>query len=449
MTTPHEPLPRWQRFTGTVILCLSGGLLSGVSGTGTDAFETVPDHSPPELLPATMVSGTNFHVVDPVHGDGLMNRFVLESHFGKYDAYGRTALAIRIQEVAALTTLSKVSDVDLVAGGMARGVETQVGTAVTVVTHPVGTVVGIPKGIAHLFQGYSAKGQEALAEAQSTVKSSGGGGGGGGGSSVDVKKGEAAARHYAERYLGVTSAERGWYERLGVNPYTDNQLLRDAIRRAAKTEAVGSFGVKFAGLPALPGIELTQRAVDAIYHEDPAAVRARTRKTLAGYGLSAGEIESWLNAPLLNPARQVLLLSVAERLNGVAGRAELFRHSLGLTSNEEVQVYLLSAELLVKAHASHPLAEIIADVRLPAAQRPDGRQVVCGAFEAVYWTESVARAETELQSALPPLPQDAVRELWLMGTISDRARTEAQQRGWELHEVPQSPSAETPARKRA
>ena len=255
-----------------------------------------------------------------------------------------------------------------------------------------------------------------------------------------MRKGEDAARRYAERYLGVTAAERGWYRRLGVSPYTDNTVLRAAVRRAAKTEAVGSFGVKFAGLPAIPGIDLTQRTVDAIYNEDPAAVRARTRKTLAGYGLAPGEIESWLNAPLLNPARQVILLTVAEQLDGVAGRAELFRHSLGLTSNAEAQVYLLSAVLLVKAHRSHPLASIAAGVRLPSAQLADGRLVVCGAFEAVYWTESMARAEEELRSGLPAGTSAAGRELWLAGTISDRARNQLHDRNWELHQVVDTPS---------
>lgn len=408
----------------------------GGSAAAADTFETVPDRSPAELLPAAMVSGPNFRVVDPVHGDGLMNRFVLESHFGTFDAYGRAALAIRIQEVAALTALSKVSGIEIVAGGVAGGVQSEVKTAVGVVTNPVGTVIGIPRGIKHLFQGYTARGQEAVATAQRGADSLQGGHGHSGG----VQQGEDAAKSYAERYLGITAAERAWYKRLGVNPYTDNKVLHDAVRNAARTEAVGSFGVKFASIPAVPGMEIAQHTVDAIYNEDPAAVRARTRKTLAGYGLDAKEIESWMNAPLLNPARQLLLLSIAEQLNGVSGRAELFRHAIGLTSNEEVQVYLLSAGLLVKAHASRPLASIIPGVRLPAAQTGDGGLLVCGAFEAVYWTEGVAQAAAQLRQSLPSQPPGANRELWLLGTVSDRARHEAQSAGWTLHEAQVAPA---------
>lgn len=422
---------------------LSGGLLAGTSAADTPRFETVPDKSPAQLLPSAMVSGTNFHVLDPVHGDGLNYLYVVDSRFGKFEAYGRLALTKRVGEVAALTELSKKSGAELVAGGVEHGVESEVKTAVGVVKNPIGTITGIPKGIAHLFQGYSAQAQEAAAQAQSSSNSSGSGSSR---ASDDVKKGEQAAKHYAERYLGITGAERGWYKRLGVDPYTDNTVLRDAIRRAAKTEAVGSFGVKFAALPAIPGIGLAQRTVDAIYNEDPAAIRQRMRKTLSGYGVSASEIEAWMNTPVMSPTRQVLLVSAAEALEGVGGRAELFRHSLDLTSDAEAQVYLRSAGLLVLAHKSHPLKAIIPGVRLPSAELADGRLVICAALEAVYWTEGVATSEKQLRRSLPPQREGLGRELWLAGTISDLARTALVRRGWDLHEVPDVPAPEAAPR---
>jgi hypothetical protein len=432
----REPLAR---IAVVAAVLAPGCLVICASVAATDGFETVPDRAPGELLPATMVQGTDFHVVDPVHGDGLMNSFVVDSRFGRFDAYGRLALAMRVREVGALTELAKTSGIQIVAGGVEQGVESEVQTAAGVVTHPVATVTAVPRGIAHLFQGYSARGKEAVAEAQRTADSSGSEGNTGGG---DAKKGEEAAKRYAEQYLGITGAERGWYKRLGVDPYTDNTVLRDAIRKAAKIEAAGSFSVKFAGLPAIPGIAIMRRAVDAIYNEDPAVIRARTRRMLAGYGLSASEIESWLNSPLLSPTRQVFLLSSAEALKGVAGRAELFRHSLDLTSDAEVRVYLRCAGLLALAHGSHPLTEVIPGVRLPSAQRADGSLVVSGGFEAVYWTEDVAKAEEQLRTSLPPQVEGAGRELWLSGTISERARSALHDRGWDLHEAPDAPTAD-------
>lgn len=148
-----------------------------------------------------------------------------------------------------------------------------------------------------------------------------------------------------------------------------------------------------------------------------------------------------MNAPVLSPTRQVLLLTAAEGLNGVAGRAELFRHSLDLTSVAEAQVYLRSAGLLVVAHRDNPLTQLIPGVRLPSAQRANGQLVVCGAFEAVYWTEGVAADEEQLRTSLPPQAAGLTRQLWLAGTISERARTALRERGWDLQQAPDSPGA--------
>ena len=419
----------------TLLLALGVGPLLAGAGVPED-FDTVPAIAPAALLPPALVSGPDFHVVDPVQGDGLMNRFVLESRFGTFSAYGRAALAVRVQEVAALHELARTSDVAIAAGGVVQGVQAEVKTAAGVVTHPVETVAGIPRGIAHLFGGYRARGEEAVADARQDVNAARAGGGAGGAAGEGVAhaadRGARAARSYAARYLGITAAERDYYRRLGVDPYTDNRVLREAIHRAARIRAAAGFGMKFVGLPGIPGIGLTQRAVDAIYNEDPAVVRRRTRATLAGYGLSAAEIGSFLDAPLLSPTRQVMLLEHAQSLSGVAGRGELFRHSIGLTSPEEVEVYLASVAILVKAHAGDPVAAIVAGVRLPTALRADGRLLVCGAFESIYWTAGVADLEAQLETALATQPRPVARELWIAGTLSERARGALESRGWQL-----------------
>jgi hypothetical protein len=417
----------------TVLLAFGATPLLALAGD-SEVFDTVPAGTAAALLPPELAAGPDFHVVDPVQGDGLMNRFVLESRFGTFSAYGRRALAVRVREVAALRELARTSDIAIAAGGVVQGAESQVRTAAGVVTHPVETVVGIPKGIAHLFGGYRARGEEAAADTKRDLSAAGAGAADGGGEGVAhaADRGAHAANSYAEHYLGVTAAERNYYRKLGVDPYTDNQLLRDTVRHDARIRAAAGFGMKFVGLPGIPGIGLTQRAVDAIYEEDPAVIRRRTRATLAGYGLSAAEIDAFLNAPLLSPTRQVLLLADAESLAGVAGRGELFRHSLGLTAPEEVEVYLASVAILVKAHASEPVAAIVSGLRLPAALRTDGRLIVCGAFESIYWTAGVAQLEAQLEAAVPAQPQPVARELWVAGTLSDRARAALESRGWQL-----------------
>ncbi len=411
--------------------------LATAADTAAD-FEPPVDQAPAQLLPAALASGADFHVVDPVQSDGLMHRYVVDSKYGRFDAYGRVSLANRVHEVAALSELAKTSTVAVVAGGVGRGVQTEVKTAVGVVTHPVKTVVGIPKGIAHLFHGYVDEGKEAAAEASSSTDSAGTPG------SV-AKKSESAATQYAAHYVGLTSAERHWYQKLGVDPYTDNSVLRKEIHRNAEVDAAAGFSVRFVGIPSIPGIGDVNEVMDAVYTEEPATLRKRNKATLAGYGLQPDEIKRLQHSLVLSPTRQALLLKAAAALNGVDGRGELFRHALGLTSDAEAQVYLQSVGLLVLAHGKQPLAAILPGVRLPSARRSDGHIVVCGAFESVYWTADVARSEAQLRQALPQADA-GTRELWLAGVASDRARTELRDRGWELHEGLQDQPAVTASR---
>jgi hypothetical protein len=109
----------------------------------------------------------------------------------------------------------------------------------------------------------------------------------------------------------------------------------------------------------------------------------------------------------------------------------MLRTAMSTTSEEEVQVFLRSARLLLRMHASRPVARIVAGVRLPSAQFADGRVAVFGAFDAVQWTAEVAGYEGAILGVLPA--DVAAREVWLSGTVSPRARAALEQRGWEVH----------------
>jgi len=392
-------------------------------------FEAPPPEAASASLSPELAVGPNFKVSEPVESDGLMHHYVVDSRFGDFPAYGQEALKVRVREVAALTQIAKSNDVEVAGKAVVRGVKDQVKTVEKVVTNPVGTITGIPRGISHLFSGYKEQANEVSDNVKDQV---------GSGSSTSTKVSNVAktakadATHYTDRYLGISAAERRYYQQLGVDPYTNNGVLRKAINHLAKVEAAVNLGMHFVGVPGVPYLGDVRRAMDAIYNEDPAVLRARQRTVLAGYGLSAAEIKRYQNTLLLSPTRQSILAEVAKSLDGVAGRDELFRHAMSVTSEEEVEVFLQSALLLARVHAHTPVARVLAGLRLPTAQTADGRILVVGSFDAVYWTEAVAVYETELHAAVAPSPKGL--ELWLSGAVSPRARTELTSRGWEVHD---------------
>jgi hypothetical protein len=404
--------------------------LLAVRSAAAEEFEAPPREEPATSLPAAQVANDYFHIESPVLSDGLMHHYVVDSHFGVFSAYGRGALQIRLREVAALATIARTSAADVVVRSVGRSLQEDTSSVVELAKSPVRTVTGIPMGIAHLLGGYRAKAEEVSAQINKTTTHSG--------ESAPtqsiVSKTSAQARQYADRYLGVTSAQMRWYEKLGVDPYTSNQTLRDGVKRLAKIDAATTLGMHFAPVPGIPYAGDIRRALNTIYNEDPAVLRKRRRETLAGYGLAPEEIERFENTFLLSPTRQTILVEAAQKLDAVAGRAELFRHAMTVTSEEEVEVFLISTRMLAQFHAQHPVARVLSGLRLPAGQLPDGSIVIFGAFDAIYWTEEVAGYERNLEQALP---QDAAaRQLWLRGSVSPRARHELEQRGWSVNEAP-------------
>src|SRR5258708_12610088 len=85
-------------------------------------------------------------------------------------------------------------------------------------------------------------------------------------SSRDLK---ADATRYAARYLGVTAAERRYYQELGVDPYTNNELLRKTVHHLAKADATVNLAMHFVGIPGVPYLGHLNPAMDAIYTHDP------------------------------------------------------------------------------------------------------------------------------------------------------------------------------------
>jgi hypothetical protein len=401
-------------------------LFAGTTGgTANEGFDLPADEAPGASLAPAQVSGKNFKVRDPVHSDGLMHRYVIESRFGEFEAYGRDELDLRLREIAALTEISDTSEGEVALKAVTRGIEEDVKAVVSVVTDPVDTVLGIPRGIGHLLGGYRAQAKELGAKVQKSVSNDDAGSDE---STVDQSK--RLAKKYIARYMGLSKAERRWYAKLDIDPYTKNEVLRRAVRRLAKIDSGVSFGMKFVSA-GVPYASEARRALDAIYNEDPAVLRKKRRKALASYGLTPDEVERFENTMLLDPTRQEALVNAMQTLEGVQGREELLRTAMSTTSEVEVQVFLRSARLLLRMHASRPVARIVAGVRLPSAQFADGRVAVFGAFDAVQWTAEVAGYEGAFLDAMPA--GTPTREVWLSGTVSPRARAALEQRGWEVH----------------
>lgn len=389
-------------------------------------YETPPEISAAQALPVEIAAATDYHIDDPVTNDGLMNHYSLRSRFGTFDVNGRALLDIRIHEIGALGELERVSKSDVFLHAVGRSVAAPVETVAEVVQHPIGTVTGIPKGVANLFKTYKLKTREATESLQREKKSE---------QESSATPKVAAVTHagetYALRYFGVSRAERRWYAKLGVDPYTTNEPLRSAVKRIAKVDATASFGLRFAGIPAIAGMGVLRSGMDAIWREDPVVIRERNRKYLASIGVDKEVRSRFENNVWLSPTHQLAILTMLRTLDGVGARNELVQRAIEVASEDEALTLIDSIGLLVRLHQKAALAEILGGVRLPVARTADGRLVVGAGFESLYWTERVAEGAREIANAYRD-EEVSGRQIWLAGTGSPRARSELASLGWTL-----------------
>jgi hypothetical protein len=384
---------------------------------------------PAEVLSATEQHGALYTVRDPITTDGFMPIYELDTQHGRWPAYGHRGLVAREHEAEALAAALSTSSVSVIAGTTKRQIEGSLKTVARAAKDPVGLLQGLPRGVEHLFQGAAAQvrelGREASADSASGNASKPHDG------DDDAKRAAHAARRYADRYLGLSSSERSWFQRLGVDPYTDNRPLRAAVHHLAEIEAVTSLGLHFASLPSIPFAGDLQKAMDAVYQEDPAVLRERRRDILLGYGLTSDEVDRFESAPALGPTRQQRLSAAAAALESVLGRDTLFRQAASLRSEDEAELYVASAELLVHAHQHQPLSVLSPGLTLPGGlYQGDAGVVVAVAAEDLSWTALVETAQSGWRQGLPAGVEP--RTLLIGGTISARARDELTQAGWTM-----------------
>src|SRR5207249_3783914 len=99
------------------------------------------------IAPCNHSSPLNPQAIAEVPPSTGRNRYLITSEYGEFEADGNIMLERRIKEVAAIRKLKEVSRTDEYKKALKAAVASPLGVAKDVVTNPVGTVTGIPKGL--------------------------------------------------------------------------------------------------------------------------------------------------------------------------------------------------------------------------------------------------------------------------------------------------------------
>jgi len=418
--------------------------LNAISAAAAQEFETPPPLEVGEILPPDMQRGEHFAVQTPVHNDGFMNHYVVDSDYGQFQAYGTPALAKLIQEIGALDQLDEISKSEVFADSVKRSATGQVEAVKDFADKPVETVKGVPGGLKKSFRKYKRDAKEGYSAAKDAT------GVGNDSDKAEGEEGEAesdsvdakelagktgdAAEAYAKKWFGVSGAERRWHEKMGTDPYTTNQVLRKRIKELSKVDAAASTGMRFVPIPRIPGASELHALNKMVWSADPRELRDQNIKRLVEAGVEEELIEEFMNNPWFSPSGQTLLLASVQEMEGVEGRRALLEIAAATESAEEAQFDLANIVFLSSYHRSFQPLDRLLPGRVAVAITEENDMLKVVSVDYAFWQQDLAGAITTFVDSVADEPA-ASREIWLRGKASPRFQQELRERGWAVREA--------------
>lgn len=380
------------------------------------AVETPPVFRAADVLPPQMLTGPQYQVGAQVTNDGLMNHFRITSDFGAFEAHSDAELAKRVQEIAAIGKLKQLEgSAEFGKAVVAAGGQVVEG-AEALVTKPVATIGGIFEGAGTLLR-----------------------------RSGDAVFGDPKSRYEdnaVQAVSGVSKKKREFAAEVGVDPYSSNQVLQDALTRVARAAAAGNI-LASGALAAVGGgagtfVSVTggsQTLNDVLRTTPPTDIRRADREKLQKMGINSDLIDVFQANVNFSPTYQMLLVDALDRMGGVAGREVVLKIAIGADSDALCMLRQRQVRMYAAYHQQmQPLERFVAVGNLMIARTRDGRTVVAVPADYLAWTESLNQSVAGAEGPLKAVAGTGARELWLGGTISPLARKTLEAQGWKVYD---------------
>jgi hypothetical protein len=312
-------------------------------------------------------------------------------------------------------------------GGAAKG-------AAHAVANPKETVEGVPGGVGRMFGrvGRSAKrtaekGKEAVDKDDDKASPSPGD------SKSNASKAAADATvGAANSVLGVSAGRRRWAQELGVDPYTSNAPLAQALDKVGQIDAAGRFTTKL--VPGMAVLSTVAKVNTLVYSKPPDELLKHNEARLKAIGATAEQSRDLRLNANIRLSTQTRIVAALDALAGVADRGSFLEPAAAIDSDAGALYYADAAEMLARFHATSPLARLVPAQAAAVALTKDGRLVHLLPADYVPWTAAVAEAVDVASRRAKEDFASARLEVWISGEASARTKSELATRGWRVEE---------------
>ena len=384
---PHSSNPaRWLRILGRTGLLAF--LTCSMASFGSAQEPPAPTYESPPVLSAGVIlrpeydQGPNFHVRDPVPTYAGANNFTIDSDFGVFQAEGNDVLMRRVREIQAIAQLRTMSGTQDFARAAEKAAASPLVAARDLVTNPVGTISGVPRGI---WKFLNRAGEQIKELGESNRPQPGG---------------------LAGNLLGFSKVKRTIALNLGVDPYSSNEVFQRELNKVAWPAFAGGFvvNVGMAAVTGGAGIALnsakwTDRLNDILRDNNPTDLRLMNAGILQNMGVSRDVADAYLNNNAVSPSVQTITIAALAQLEGASGRDRFLIQATSSADEADALFYQQCAQLMAMINATLPIVLISPIEGLPVCQAADGTVVVPLQWDYVAWTQGAASFVTALKAA--------------------------------------------------
>jgi hypothetical protein len=380
--------------------------------------------------------------------EGYLHVFHLLTDFGPLEVEGRSMLVLREQETQALAQLDDVSKAGVFAKAAGSSLLSTGKGVVAAVKDPEATAKGIGGGLKRFGTNLGRMARRTGDKAVDAVKGDDKKGG-----DEDARteksagqKAAAAGEGVANSVFGVNSAVRRWAQKVGVDPYTTNPLLKSALFEIGRVDAGGRLATRVV-VPIPTVVSGTATVGGLVWGLDPEALMKQNEQRLREVGASNEVIRHLYLSKGFTLSLQTRLAAALHAVKA-RGCGDYVAAADESETERDATFFVESAEMLQTLHAKTKVAAVLPDSRAMVAKVKDGRAIVLLPVDWVRWTEAFEKSATEVEGRARSELGARKLELRTTGRLSPTVRSELAGRGWTVVEGLPVTAAATPLPKK-
>ena len=242
-------------------LTFYGALSLAAAAEVKGPFEMPPTLRASDILPPALLKGPHHSVSETVLNDGYLNRYVMNSTFGRYEGVMTARLRKRIDETNALVVMDKIKGTTVFKDSVIEAGGDVVHGLKNLVIHPIDTISGAVSGVGAIF---NRAGEILFRSKRSKYEDS-----------------------RAKSLIGFSKTKREYARDFGIDVYSTNKVLQDRLDEITWAGYAG--GMSVAGAMSLvggaAGFITSTSGISRVLNEvvaqtPPPDLRQRNRKSL-------------------------------------------------------------------------------------------------------------------------------------------------------------------------